>query len=474
MKPIVKTLCLMVLGSLPLTLASSVGVVALSGCPSEEGGGTGGGGNKGGGSGGGGGDQPAFTLFTLDANARETVYYAMAVDPVAERVGVAYFTPNGTSEGVDGGGGQTPNYDLQYVEWNKGTIAAPEKLRVVQRMVGLSLAFDPKSHEPVVAFLGGDPGFMVGKSIFWFQSDAAVMRRVGGTWTEVQIAVDSAPPPCSPIDVGFLPGLWSSLVFDSTGKMYVSFRDGHSGEFQQDWASSDVELMEGGGEKSLTRRCLTGDHKQAYGGRIQLAIGADDQPAVVYDSAFGGAATSGQNVFFQRRNATDGTWTPTKPLVTVSNTMSGASLAYDGTPTGDGYGVAYTDLGTNQLSYLHSKTGDTWTVPDSVFGTGTGGWNPSLAMDPVNHEPAIAFYTCSPRSGVPESSCLQGEDDLRVTQRIGGNWRETVVDVGGGWSPKLAFFASGKRVVAYRTPSSLDSTAKVNPTAGVLMLAVEK
>ncbi len=489
----VKMLCLLVVGSLPFVVISGVGV-GLSGCSGGgDGGGTGGGSGKRDGGTGGGTGGTTFTTYDLDPAAREDTYYAMAVDPGTERVGVVYFTPAGVidgggfipSGGADGGFIKAPpgsvemNYDLKYVEWKNGVASAPERLRSMQRLIGVSLAFDPKTHEPVTAFLGGDPAFIEGKSIYWYQNDTAVMRKTGGTWRETDIATISGSPPCSPIDQGFLEGLYSTVIFDSTGKMYVAFRDGHNGEFpQQDWAASDVEVMEGASETSLTRRCLTGDHKQAYGGRIQLAIGAGDQPAIIYDQAFGGAETTGQNVLFQQRK-TDGSWTSSGvggfALLTISNTMSGASIAYDAT---EGYGIAVTDKMTSQLSYIKSADGAAghWSAVDPAFGTGTGGWYPSLAMDPMYHEPAIAFYVCSPRNGTPDTSCLQSDDELRITQRIGtpGTWREVTVDASGGWSPKLAFFASGKRVVAYRTPAALDSTAHVNPTAGIIRLAVEQ
>ena len=90
-----------------------------------------------------------------------------------------------------------------------------------------------------------------------------------------------------------------------------------------------------------------------------------------------------------------------------------------------------------------------------IFGSGSGGWFPSLAMDPVFHEPAVAFYICSTTQGKSTiQACDPKDDELKVIQRIAGTWRETLVDSGGGYLPKLGFFATGKRVVAYRVPKT--------------------
>ena len=96
-------------------------------------------------------------------------------------------------------------------------------------------------------------------------------------------------------------------------------------------------------------------------------------------------------------------------------------------------------------------------------------------MDPVNHEPAIAFYICSPRGSINETGCLTNEDRLMVTQRVVGTWRETLVDPAGGYAPKIAFFASGKRVVVYRSPPAVDPATGVTVTGvGALKIAVER
>ncbi len=408
------------------------------------------------GTGGGTASTELFTVSSLDPAAQETVGFAAAFDPATQRVGVAYFTPTGTEMHTG-----VPDYDLKYVEWKNGAIVVqPQKVRLMQRLAGVSLAFHPTTGEPIIAYLGGDQGLVVGMSIYWFQSDAAYSTRVNGTWTETVIATTGDQVTCNdPLsDRGFLVGLWPALTYDSTGKLYFAYRDGHDGQFgNQDWSASDIELWEGTPPPS-GKKCLYagGSNKVGNGGHLQMIM-ANGQPALVGDQINSEAVGNGSNVVFQMRKS-DGSWSAASPVLTVANTMTGPSLAWDST---EGYGIAVTDGNSNQLRYLKSANGTQWNEPDEVYGTGTGGWWPSLAMDPVNHEPAIAFYVCSPASA--RTQCLAVEDELRVTQRIGGNWRDVLVDSEGGYAPKLGFFASGKRVVVYR-----------HPTTGALKLAVEK
>ncbi len=455
-----------------MTRIALVTFVALTlfACPNDPGSDGGTGGGRGGGTGGGGGLEP-FTISELDGTARNTIYFAMAVDPATERVGVAYYTPAGT-ETIMG----TPDYDLKYVEWKQGVVSAPEKVALVQRFVGLAIAFDPSTGEPVIGFLGG--ASQTGTSIFWYQSDAVLARRSAGTWTESIVAATGDQVTCGNVvsDRGFLVGLWPAIAFDPTGKFYFAYRDAHNGQFgNQDYNASDVELWEGTSLPPTTPTCLAqgGNNKDAWGGHLQMIIGADGQPAIVYDQMPGAADTNGGNVIFQRRN-TDGSWTPAGSLITVVNTQTGASLAYDST---EGYGIAAIERSTNQLLYVKSANGTNWSARDEVFGSGTGGWYPSLAMDPEHHEPAIAFYICSARSSVPETGCATSEDRLVVTQRIAGEWRETVVDEAGGYAPKLGFFGSSsgaKKVVVYRQPASIDANGQTVANVGALKIAVER
>ncbi len=401
-----------------------------------------------------------FSFYDLDDAGPELTYLSMAVQADAGRVGVAYFVQVdafGGTYGPDGGladgyraadGGNTANYDIRYVEWNNGVASKPQVLRTVQRVLGVSLAFQ-QNGEPAVAYLGGGSDM----SAYWYQSDAVVNFRSGGaTWTERTVATRSDQSPCgSPLDIGYLVGVFPSLVFDGP-KAYVAWRDGHNGQFpQQDWAGSDLKVSEGGPTAwTTTCQMSSGNVKQAYGARTNMVM-ANGQPAVVHDRAFGGADTPGKDILFTRRKA-DGTWTNAfTPVLSIQNTMSGGSLGWD--PV-EGYGIAAVEHSTDVLSYTRSTDGTTWDQATPVFGGGSGGWYPSLAMDPVNHEPAIAFYLCSKLTGKAEGTCLESEDELRIIQRIVSNWRETLVDSEGGYLPKIGFFDTGKRVVAYRVPKT--------------------
>ena len=210
-----------------------------------------------------------------------------------------------------------------------------------------------------------------------------------------------------------------------------------------------------GGPTAWTTACaiFCGNTKLAYGGRIDMVM-AQGQPAMIYDRAEGGADAPGVNILFQKRRA-DLSWTAPTSVLAIGNTFTGGSIAYD--PT-EGYGVAVLEHSQDKLFYANSVDGTSmWSIGGGpIVGGGSTGWYPSLAMDPVWHEPAVAYYVCSKNIGLNEGTCPAAEDELRVIQRIGPQklWTEALVDPAGGVRPKLGFFASGKRVIAYRLPGA--------------------
>ncbi|WP_338869914.1 hypothetical protein [Myxococcus stipitatus] len=423
-----------------------------------------------------GGGNPSTSSFTkLEVDADKSEFnpisnIAMAVGP-DDRIGMAYFVDTGTSTGSE------VNYDLRYREFNGGVLGPVEKVVTVQRVFGVSVAFGPDG-QPAVTYLGGGRD----DSTYWLQSDVAISyRSASGTWSQQVVARMSNAAAIGNIvaDSGFLVGLNTSLLFVD-GKALIAYRDGHNANFEgQDWAAADLELASGGPTNWAFRMvAFSGDGKDGFGGHLSL-IPAGAQPALVHDRTKKGAQATGGGVLFQRRNADGATWSRPVEVVTessVANTQLGPSMAYD---SQEGFGIAVQNRGSSRgdvLLYMDcpspnatscTTTGE-WSTPDPVFGNGTGGWYPSLAFDPVHHEPSIAHYFCSREPGRNDTSCNPNEDKLVISTRIGGNWRETVVDEEGGWSPKLAFLSNGKRVVLYRTPVAALSKK------GVLHLAVEK
>ncbi len=418
----------------------------------------------------------AFTIIDVDPAARDQDYLAMAIDPTSSKIGILYYTPRGT-ETMAG----VKDYDIKYVEVVNGVASAPEILRYVQRKIGLALVFDPMGR-PIASYLGGAQGFEMGMSVYWFQSDSVIARRMApGMWVETIVTTDGNNVMCGNgvSDIGFLVGLYPALAFNSAGELYMAYRDTHNGQYpQQDWAGSDVEVIENvlGGRRLICAQ-NGGNNKAGWGGRIRMIIGPNDQPAIIYDKALGGADTRGNDVAIQRRQA-NGTWSPPDLVANVSDTMTGASLGWH---ANEGWAFAVTDRQTNKLLYRRNPDPNAnsmmWESPTEVYASGTGGWYPSLAMDndpAFAGEPSIAYYVCSRRDQVAPGDCSQDQDELRVARRSAGVWREQTVDVGGGFAPQLAFLPSGKRVMAYRVPGAIRADGSVEPTAGAVKLAIEK
>jgi len=389
------------------------------------------------------------TITTIDSSSMDpNLYLSMAIGP-NDRVGVAYF------QDTDGG-----NYEIRYIEWRNGVASASQRLpptgsttgTAMQRVEGLSLAFQSNG-QPAVAYLGGtDDGTM---SPYWYQSDTAISFRQpdGTTWVEDLAARMSADGPIlrgSPVidnPSGFVVGLFPALNFRGT-TAYVAYRDVHTGQFpQQDFNGSDLKLASGSvGNWSHRPIVCGGDDKKAYGGHNQMIIDAQGLLAMVSDEIFGSADGIGTNVLFHRQNA-DGSWTSTPwyaPVMQIANTQRGPSLAYDPTL---GYGIAVVDRTSNTLLFTQSTTGAVWTQQDPVFQSGTGGWYPSVAIDPSAHEPHIAFTFCSTQTGIAETSCPASQRQLRLAYRTLGNWRQVVIDPQGGVLPKLEYLSTGKRVI---------------------------
>jgi hypothetical protein len=414
------------------------------------------GGGFGGGNGGGGGTLNRYTVTTIDSAMSDSTYMDMVVDKAQNRVGIAYLVGKAVGDPDDPDAG-APVFEVRYTEWKDGVVSTPEVIDHIQRYVGLSIDFHPTTGEPSVAYLGGGSDM----SLYWFNSDAVYTSRSGTTWTTTTIATAGFPAimcgsatnpnPVSDNPSGLLIGVWSAIRYDSTGKLWQCSRDGHGAQYPQgDWGGSDVKCFSGS-PGSWTGYCTNpgGNNKQGYGGRIRMAL-AEDKPFITYDQVFGSSDGIGFDVNFQQWNGT--AWTADYVPARSPNTGTGSSPAYDSTA---GYGVAFVDGSNNVLYYVDkSPTASAWNMPDQVYGAGTGGWEPSLAFDPMFHEPAIAYFNCSLQLGANADHCEADHQELVISQRINTGtmsmWRPETVTTEHAHRIRFGFLPNGKRVVVFR------------------------
>ncbi len=488
-------------------LASLAALCSCSGGGGATGGtnGSSGGGSTSGGSGGG----AAFSIVTLDATPDAGTLLndlAIAVGP-NDTVGVAYLQD---AHFTDGG---FETYDVRYVSWSNGQASQPVEIALAQNLYGISVAFD-SSGNPNVAYLGGQPygGSGSNASNSWLQSAAVVATASGGSFT-TQIVDDGTnnpngptymgtPANCvSPCNVGPGPnganacvctspyqdnlaavvGLYSAIGFDSKGTMYDYFRNVGFGEFDTspvgNASASRIDGRYGTASPYTLEWAYLGDtweylnqSVKGLGGHLKLVM-ANDQPALITDEfgASGGAQSGGQNADFLMRLGANNWSLPVRAL-TLGDSQTGPSLAWHA-----GYGFAAVGYdqssSVNRLYFTSSQDGVTWPSPDKatdVF-AGAGGWFPSVAIDPVRLEPAIADFYCSDQPVAPSlQSCPASQRSVEVRELQGSGWGQPqTVDPAGGYLPKIAYLSTGKRVIAY---FQLYGKGAVGP----LVLAVEQ
>jgi hypothetical protein len=446
------------------------------------------------------GGNNAFTYYDITGPTASLLpgTYAIAVGP-NDHVGVAYFqlSDGGYDAAIllpDGGTDNTQgqflhNFDVEYLEWAGGTIVTPPQQVTsapVQITVGISLAFQANG-EPAVAYVGGPNK---NQNPYWFQQNATVnFRKSGSVWTETVVDTTSPddPPPATDlpdgVDLsmgGVIMGLYPSLVIDG-GTAWLAYRDVHGGQFpKQDWGGSDLKVAVGtnnGTSWNLGGAAWGGNNKDAWGGHNQLVLGLNGWPAVISDQLPGGSNGEGANVvFFQDNNYQLKPWFPdyeVNPPIAgqiVQNSTTGwgtgylgdtgPSLAFDPGPQGLGYGVAFNCRGclngVDQLSYTQCTpptdctNGNNWTSPDNFFASGTGGWWPSLQIDPILHVAVIAAYNCALHNSVSFGSCPTNEDEVVLWRQVGSNWTHLQVDPDGYFEPKLGLLSTEQAVVVYQ------------------------
>jgi hypothetical protein len=361
-------------------------------------------------------------------------------------------------------------------------------------------------------------------SYFWFQAAPVISYasgtspQGGGTWTPIVASFwddyygryagsPMAPPWGVPgtslcntstygteTNAGAVTGLDPALIFlPSSGNPVLAFRDVHYGQAvgnaDTDYGDSDLRVFTG----ALATQSMKPDpnlsaidcgsfssntpsrNPAGSGGHTQMVISAVDNLGALVEDGEDAADSSGSGVYF-RKQQSDGSWAkppanqgPFYALLAsqgLANLGIGPSLATDPQV---GYGIAVYDFGSGTLYYTQSLSATdpintAWSSSTAVLGSGSQGWYPSLAFDPVTHVPSIAYYYCSNQGGLQLNSCTAVQNSLRLVTQQGTNWAPKIVDPAGGIQPKMGYLpGTEKRVIVYKDPFS-----------GALKLAVEK
>ncbi len=421
-----------------------------------------------------GSDGGTFTVTVLDSNAPGTT--SLAIASFGSKVGVAYVVEVGsvgTGQVCNADAGCYPMpvcnsgagcYEVRYVEPG----SQPQKVATLHNGYdyGVSLAFTAAG-APVVGYLGGDSN----NGDFWLESDMVLATPNGsGPWAVTRAAQDGLGK-----FAGTVVGLYSSIAVAS-GKVYAAYRDVHRGQFpNQDYEHSCLDFAEGqlGGGFTQNGASDCSDVQgglSGFGGNNSLALGPGGEVAIASNTMPGGANDTAALLYFTHRKSGAGTFTPMKRVDAtigqngsgIADAQRGPSLAWNSTA---GYGIACEDRSTEQiLYYFSSPDGDNWSkAPSNVYGSGKGGWWPSLAFDPGG-APNIAFYVCSTAA----TGACQAHELWIASQLPSSDWVHRTVDSEGGYLPRMTY-AGGKAAIAYK---SMNGTH--NDAGNTLKLALEK
>ncbi len=404
------------------------------------------------------------------------------------------------------------NYDVLYTEWNNGAlVVAPERVTgdyPVQNFVGASLDYQTNG-QPAVGLLGWavqPPGYDGtggldagnGNQAYWFQHTAVVSYRTAGTpgtWTQQTAASNSGQAVCGDpsCDNGTIVGLFPALYIDGAESI-IAYRDVHFGSSSGlgDFLNSDLEIAYGGptswshlglawakpGHRlagSELRPTTDGAHAMRQS--QQVPPRRTNDPALIGDIGGNEYNSNGTDVvFFERKS---GAWNCPLSLLKAGVdppnmvTETDPYMAYDGSPTGQGYAVAISDIsGSGAALYKNCLPGKdctsvaNWSVFTAVYqGPGSGGFFASVALNPDTHDPWVAYYYCSSNSAQNVNSCTASQRSLQVATSVRGigQWAPETVDPAGAWQTQMLYLTNPTRlVIGYR-----------DPTTGALKLAVE-
>jgi hypothetical protein len=337
---------------------------------------------------------------------------------------------------------------------------------------------------------------------YWFQHNAVVSyRSAGGAWTQQTAAMDSeqaaaASPTCAAdgsCSMGTIVGLYPAIYIDGA-ETVLAYRDVHFGSSTGtgDFDNSNLGIAYGGptmwqytalaygkpppGIVPPQGPCAIASNlpaaHTAFGNHMSFIHGDNNNPALISDIGANEYNSNGTNTVFFERKA--GTWSCPLSLLKIGSdsetmvTETGPSIAYDGSPIGQGYAVVVSDIsGSGAALYkncapgldctaLDSSGPKNWTVFQTLPQSGSSGYFASVALNPTTHDPWVAYYFCSSNTADTVGSCPTSQRQLQVATNNGnGEWIPEPVDNQGAWQTQSLYLTNPTQlVIGYRDPST--------------------
>ncbi|MDF1562021.1 MAG: hypothetical protein P1V51_03210 [Deltaproteobacteria bacterium] len=423
----------------------------------------------------GGGDPPPLDGGDLDAGRRdgslptnpwssETIDTGNVGMQISVAVGpgdvgrVAYFATQAYDDGdcteIPDNPPRRQRWQIRYAEegasgWTAEDVLAPLYLGVP---VGLQLHTAPGGTATIATMIG-DP---VPLLLFCGANDVGILERGGGGgWTPTTIVTSSGQAatgePAS--DFGEVVGYWTSLAWDSGGRMGFAYKDVHAGSLQgDDFKRADLELAlgNGGGFQNIPV-----DWGEGAGNYNAITFDGQDRPVIAYHVPTEGIITSRHGIWATRTSDGGATWE--RLQLHIGGTAERIAVTND-PRTGEPIFAYYS--GGEALPYLARLTDPTqfedlangWEkerLGDPRFDEG---YSPSIAFDPEGNL-GIAYYRCV-RVNRGVGSCNPNDDAVVFAWDDAGTWVTEVVDEGGeghcGMYPSLAFDSTGRAIIGYQ------------------------
>lgn len=379
---------------------------------------------------------------------------------------------------------ETQQDQVRYARFD-GTTWSVEDVATVNTvfLTGISLVFDGAT--PLIAYLGGTPlgGLQV------CGGTDLIVAHGPGSWTEdIAVAVsneaaagDDCPGMQGICDFGDVVGLWPTMAKAPDGTIGVAYRDIHNGYTKDADDSADLEYAFGH-VGSWGHEWI--DLGRGGGDFPSLAFRPDNEPAVAYYNGEQNMNDGTAPILFATRPFGDYTQRA-KPCSTSADCPNGqacdgnecicstdaqcespkrcviphgiCSVVVDGMERGlpehsvslavgpDGrYLLAYYDVDEKNLMIAHSEDGLNW-ARGLVDSNGNVGRFPSLAIDPSDGKPVLAYYRCN-EYHPNEWDCDRNHDGVYFAYFAGAypaeltnqaKWKKTVVSEDSGASDGL-------------------------------------